>query len=75
MNIKIVATAVSLLVAAIFMIATSSIGTECYNMDQNKTLKTEKKDSFNFLVINLVSAIVLLLLAIGSIYLGVTSPP
>lgn len=71
-NIKMIMTAVAIVVAAIFGIATSSIATECFN--KNESYKAEKKDNFNFVVVNLVCNIVMLLLGFGCIYLGATSP-
>lgn len=74
-NMKMMFTALAIVVAAIFGIATSSIATECYNSEKKGTeLKAEKKDNFNFIVINLVSNIVMLLLGFGCIYLAATSP-
>lgn len=74
-NIRMIVTALAIVVAAIFGIATSSIATECYNSEKKGTeLKEEKKDNFNFIVINLVCNIVMLLLGFGCIYLGATSP-
>ncbi len=58
-----------LLIAAIFMIATTAIGTECYNKNEN--LKAEKKHNFNFLVFNLVVAIFLFFSAFSAIYFGI----
>jgi uncharacterized protein YqhQ len=74
-NMRMMSTALAIVVAAIFGIATSSIATECYNSDKKGTdLKGEKKDNFNFIIINLVCNIVMLLLGFGCIYLSVTSP-
>lgn len=74
-NIKMIVTAVAIVVAAIFGIATSAIATECYNSDKKGTeLKEEKKSNFNFIVMNLVCNIVMLLLGFGCIYMGATSP-
>ena len=69
---KMMMTAIAIVVAAIFGIATSSIATECFN--KNESFKNEKKDNFNFVVINLVCNIVMLLLGFGCIYMAATSP-
>lgn len=71
-NMKMMVTALAIVVAAIFGIATSSIATECFN--KNESYKNEKKDNFNFVVINLVCNIVMLLLGFGCIYMAATSP-
>jgi hypothetical protein len=71
-NMKMMMTAIAIVVAAIFGIATSSIATECFN--KNESFKNEKKDNFNFVVINLVCNIVMLLLGFGCIYMAATSP-
>ena len=72
MNIKMMSTALAIVVAAVFGIATSSIATECFN--KNESFKNEKKDNFNFVVVNLVCNIVMLLLGFGCIYISATSP-
>lgn len=71
-NMKMMITAIAIVVAAIFGIATSSIATECFN--KNESYKTEKKDNFTFVVVNLVCNIVMLLLGFGCIYMAATSP-
>ena len=68
MNTTLLFTAIALLILGIFSIAASSIGTECYN--KHESYKTEKKSNFDFLVVNLVSAIVMVLLAFVSIYMS-----
>lgn len=74
MNSKIVATAFALLIGGIFSIATSSIAIECYNKPGNEGFKDEKKNNFNFVVINLVSAILLTLVGLFCVYAGFTAP-
>ena len=74
MNIKMLMVACALLIGGVFSIATSSIGTECYNADQNKSFKDSKITNFNFLIVNLVSAILMTLIGALSIYLALTSP-
>jgi hypothetical protein len=58
--------AFSMLLGGIFSIATSSIAIECYN--KNETIKKEKENNFNFLISNLVCAILLVIVGCLSIY-------
>lgn len=58
--------AFSMLLGGIFSIATSSIAVECYN--KNESLKKEKQTNFNFVVSNLVCAIILIIVGCISIY-------
>jgi len=69
MNPKIISTACSLLITAIFLVATTSIATECYN--ENTSFKDKKKDNFTFLIVTLVLAIVMIISAGGSIFVGI----
>jgi hypothetical protein len=71
-NMRMLSTAIAIVIAAIFGIATSSIATECFN--KNESFKNEKKDNFNFVVVNLVCNIIMLLLGFGCIYLAIQSP-
>lgn len=59
-----------LLSAGVFMVATSSIATECYNA--NESFSKSKRDNFVFLIVTLVVAVLIILSAFGSIYLGLT---
>lgn len=68
MNSKILITACSLLSAGVFLVATTSIATECYN--NNTEFKNKKQDNFTFLIITLVFAILMILSASGSIVMG-----
>jgi uncharacterized PurR-regulated membrane protein YhhQ (DUF165 family) len=68
MNTKIIITACLLLSAGVFLVATTSIATECYN--ENTGFKDKKKDNFTFLVVTLVAAILLIISAGGSIFIG-----
>jgi hypothetical protein len=72
MNPKIISTACSLLIAGVFLVATTSIATECYN--ENTSFKDKKKDNFTFLIVTLVVAILMIISAGGSIFLGINSP-
>jgi surface polysaccharide O-acyltransferase-like enzyme len=71
MNPKILSAASLLLSAGVFIIATSSIATECYNA--NESFSKEKKENFTFLIVTLVVAVLIILSAFGSMYLGLTS--
>lgn len=71
MNINLLVTALALLIGGIFSIATSSIATECYN--NNSAFKDTKKDNYTFLIVNLVSAILTVLIAFSSMYMAATS--
>jgi uncharacterized membrane protein YidH (DUF202 family) len=72
MNQQLLAFGVFLLVVGVISIASSSIGINCYNNCTEQ--KEEKKSNFNFLVLNLVLAIVLTLAAAGFLYLVVAQP-
>lgn len=69
---QLLAFGVFLLVVGIVSIASSSIGINCYN--KSGDLKEKNKSNFNFLVLNLVLAILLTLGAGGFLYLQVTQP-
>lgn len=73
MDIKILVIAIAMLIGGVFSIATSSIATQCYNSTNPGTsLKTSSPNTFNFIVVNLVSAILVVLSAFAAIYFGVT---
>jgi hypothetical protein len=61
MNTKLLIAASIILVAGVLAIATSSIGTECYN--KHETFKKEKTDNFNFLVFSVVSGVFMIIAA------------
>lgn len=69
---QLLAFGVFLLVVGIVSIASSSIGIKCYNNCSSE--KENNKSNFNFLVLNLVLAILLTLAAGGFLYLQVTQP-
>lgn len=50
-----------LLVTGVFSTATSSIGVQCYN--DNASYKDAKKNNYNFLIVNVVSAVSMILVA------------
>jgi heme/copper-type cytochrome/quinol oxidase subunit 2 len=56
------------LIAGVFMIATSAIGKECY--DKNPKMKEEKKSNDNFLILNIIMAVVVVLVSFLLFYLG-----
>jgi uncharacterized BrkB/YihY/UPF0761 family membrane protein len=66
MNGKMLVAALALLLGGVFSTATSSIALECYN--QNAAFKDSKKENFTFLIVNLASAIVLILFAFACMY-------
>lgn len=73
MNTRMLSTAVAIVFAAIFGIATTSIAIECYN-SQNAKIKEEKPSNFNFVVFNLVCNILMLILGFVCIYMASQSP-
>jgi ABC-type molybdate transport system permease subunit len=70
MNLSTLLFGIAILIAGVFSIATSSIAIECYN--KNEGLKNEKQANFTYLVINLISAIVMVLAGFASMFFGVT---
>ena len=74
MNTKIVVAALALLIGGVFSTATSSIATECYNRPENEAFKKEKMSNFNFVVLNLTSAIIMILVGLFCLYAGATAP-
>lgn len=70
MNLQLLTFAFILLLAGIFSIATSSIGIQCYTESMDKTItkddayKTSHQTNNNFLIVNLVSAILVTLIAL-----------
>jgi dipeptide/tripeptide permease len=61
--------AIVLLIGGIFSTATSAIGIECYK--KNEKTKTEKPHNFNFMIVNLTSAVAMILLSFVLIYISV----
>lgn len=72
MNSKMLIIAFATFISAIFGIAASSIATEC--MNKNDSYKSQNKSNYDFIIFNLVCNIIMLLLGIGCIYIGATSP-
>jgi len=70
MQIKLLLTAMALLIVGSFNIATSSISTSCYNQENNVKFKEDNQSSFNFVIVNLVSAILVVLSASFMIYMS-----
>ena len=70
MDFKTLIIAIAMLIGGVFSIATSSIATECFNYDAGKgtDFKAANPSSFNFMIVNLVSAIVVVLSALAGIY-------
>lgn len=59
----------SLLTTGVFYIATTSIGIQCLNDNKKETSSTS---SYYFLIVNLVSAILVILSAIIMLYMSIT---
>lgn len=69
MNTQMFLTAISLLLVGILSIATSSIAIECYNA--NEAMKNTKKDNYNFIIVNLTFAILMVVVSLASAYFAV----
>lgn len=61
MNNQLLTVAIIMILAGIVSIATSSIGIQAYNTCTSPNLKDEKPSNFNYLVLNLILAILLTL--------------
>lgn len=72
MNGKIIISALVLILGGVFSTATSSMALECYNLKESEKFKTDKGSNYTFLIVNLVSAIVLILCGFVGVYLGFT---
>lgn len=68
MNTYLLITAILMTVAGIFSTTTSSMAVDCYN--NNESYKTENENNFIFLIVNLVSAILIILIGSSSIGLA-----
>lgn len=68
MNAKLMIAASVMFLGGVFSVATSSIAIECYN--KNEQTKKEKRTNFDFLVFNLISAIIVIIVASICIYMG-----
>lgn len=66
---KLLSYSVLLLIIGIFSTATSSIAIQCSN--SNPEFKVEHPSNFNFIVVNLVSAVSGILIAIIGIFLSI----
>lgn len=67
---KLLAFTILLLIAGISQIAASSIGIQC--MNKNTSYKDDHPNNSSFLISQLVTAILITIVAIGGIYLAVT---
>jgi hypothetical protein len=75
MDIKNLMIAIFMLIGGVFSIATSAIATQCYNSDGKGTdLKSASPNTFNFIIVNMVSAILVVLSAVAGIYFAATVP-
>ena len=70
MNGELLGYAIVLLLDGIFSIATTSIGIQCSN--DNPKYKEEHQSNQTFLIVNLVSAILVTIIAIVGVYLAAT---
>lgn len=68
MNTQLLTVAIIMILAGIASIATSSIAIQAYNKCNSPNLKEEHPNNFNYLVINLVLAILLTLGGFGVAY-------
>jgi len=66
--------AIVMIISSVLSLAASSIGIQNYNKSENEALKEQDKNKFYFLVANLVSAILLIIIAIIMMYFAFTSP-
>lgn len=60
-----------MLFAGIFSTATTAIGIQAYNKDELSKFKEDNKNNFNFLIINLVSALLVIIIASVVMYFGI----
>lgn len=56
-----------MLIAGVFYIATSSAAIQCYR--SNEVYKNDNTPTYNFIIVNLVSAILTVILAFVGLYL------
>lgn len=62
-----------LLITSTVMIANSAIGIECYN--KNQELKTNRPSNFQFLIVTIVFAILVILSAFSALGMGLKQNP
>lgn len=73
MDIKNLIISLFILIGGIFSIATSSLATSCYNNDGKGTdMKAAAPNSFNFIIVNLVCAILVVLSGSAGMYFAAT---
>lgn len=72
-NAQMLFVALAVIISGIFGIATTSIATECFNDEKHKAFKDSKKDNFNFVIVNLVCNIIMLLIGISCTYMAIRS--
>lgn len=61
-------TGLGLLLGGFLSLATSAIALECYNNKDNVAYKESRQQNYGFLIFNLVSAILTILLAVFAIF-------
>ena len=66
--------AILIIISSVLSLSASSIGIQNYNKSENSALKEQDKNKYYFLVANLVSAILLIIIAAMMIYFSVMSP-
>ena len=70
-NTTVIVGSIVLIIGSLFAIASSSIGIQLFNEDSSK--KDNNKTKFNFLVINLVIALLTLLAGGGALIISIMS--
>lgn len=68
-QLEMIAIACLFLIAGIIGVATSSIATGCF--EKHPEYKDQKKDNFTFIIVNLVSNILFILISLVSLYSAV----
>jgi hypothetical protein len=66
--------AILIIISSVLSLSASSIGIQNYNKSENEGLKEQDKSKYYFLVANLVSAIILIIIAAAMIYFSIMSP-
>lgn len=69
-NTSLLALSFVLLITGVFSTATSSAGIQAYDQVQLKDFKEKNINTFNFLIFNVVSGIVVILIASVGLYFG-----
>lgn len=67
-QIKLLTNASSLLLTGIFLVATGAIGVQCYT--DNSSYKDKYPTNFNFMITNIVFAVLMILISFSSMYMA-----